>query len=151
MSDVHRIAAGGVVLDAERVLLVRYSSSTLASYLVCPGGRVEGSESLTKAVEREVLEETGVSVSPSKLLVVEDLVTSTYRMVKFWFLCGVTGGQVSQTAGAVQEGIDEVRWYTRKELADETVFPAVVRECDWSKLYTSDWRPNIDGPRVASF
>ena len=85
-------------------------------------------ESITQALEREVKEETGLEVNPFKLLFVEDLLSSHYRMVKIWFLCHAVGGQVEKTQGAIDEGIIEVRWYKRDELTNEAVYPPVLLE-----------------------
>ena len=147
----HRIAAGGVVIDKSRMLLVRYSNPSGDSYLVCPGGGVDDEESITDAGRREVLEETGVQVCVSRLLMVEDIITARYRMVKLWFLCQVTGGSLSQTQGAVEEGIIESRWYSRDEVACETVFPYIVKLFDWSEFGNNAWEPVLKESRIASF
>jgi ADP-ribose pyrophosphatase YjhB (NUDIX family) len=147
----HRISAGGVVIDKGRMLLVRYSKSSGESYLVCPGGGVDDEESITDAVRREVLEETGVQVCVSKLLMVEDIIAARYRMMKSWFLCQVTGGALSQMQGAVEEGIIEARWYSRDEVECETVFPSIVRLFDWSEFCNDAWKPVFKESRIASF
>jgi 8-oxo-dGTP pyrophosphatase MutT (NUDIX family) len=84
---------------------------------------------------REVKEETGLEVSPYKLLFVEDLLSSRYRMVKIWFLCNIIGGQVEKTQGAIDEGIVEVRWYRRDELINEVVYPPVLMNGNWESLF----------------
>ena len=88
MSREQRIATGAIIIQEERILLVRYNDRHSRSYLVGPGGGVHGNdESITQALMREVEEETGLEVSPYKLLFVEDLLSNRYRMVKIWFLC----------------------------------------------------------------
>ncbi|HEX2073006.1 MAG TPA: NUDIX domain-containing protein [Geodermatophilus sp.] len=54
---------GAVVLDGRgRLLLVRRGREPSRGLWSVPGGRVEPGESLAEAVEREVLEETGLQV-----------------------------------------------------------------------------------------
>lgn len=54
---------GGVVLDdAGRLLLIRRGHAPSAGLWSVPGGRVEPGETPAAAVEREVLEETGLRV-----------------------------------------------------------------------------------------
>lgn len=90
MSREQRIAAGAIIIQEEKILLVRYNERHRRSYLVGPGGGVHSDdESITQALMREVKEETGLEVSPCKLLFVEDLLSSCYRMVKIWFLCNI--------------------------------------------------------------
>ena len=91
----HRIAAGAIIIQGEKILLVRYNDRHGGSYLVGPGGGVHSDdESVTQALTREVKEETGLEVSPYKLLLIEDLLSSRHRMVKIWFLSSTIGGQL---------------------------------------------------------
>lgn len=74
MSFYQRISAGGIVLHAGRILLVRYHRAGL-TYLVAPGGRMEAGESLAQAAEREVFEETGVTCRARAPILIENLLT----------------------------------------------------------------------------
>ena len=57
------VCVGGIVLDRHgRLLVIRRGHPPDAGRWSIPGGRVESGESLTTAVAREVLEETGLSV-----------------------------------------------------------------------------------------
>lgn len=127
----HRISAAGIVLHRGKVLLVRYSNSDGTSFLVGPGGGVGDEEGLTDAIIREVKEETGIEVLPSKMLFVEDLGSKRYRMVKIWFLCKFAGGKLIKTQEAAQEGIIDVNWYTKEQLENEIVYPKILKEVDW--------------------
>jgi 8-oxo-dGTP pyrophosphatase MutT (NUDIX family) len=136
MSREQRIAAGAIIMQEEKILLVRYNDRHGGSYLVGSGGGVHSDdENLTQALMREVKEETGIEVRPYKLLFVEDLLSSRYRMVKIWFLCNIVGGQLEKTQGAIDEGIVEVRWYGRDELTNEVVYPPVLVNENWESLF----------------
>ncbi len=54
--------AGAIVLDANRLLLVRRANEPAAGMWSLPGGRVHAGEDIETAVVREVHEETGLRV-----------------------------------------------------------------------------------------
>jgi len=148
----HRISAGAIVIQGDRILLVRYYDRNNNNYLVGPGGGVNSDdESIIQTLEREVMEETGLDVIPSKLLFVEDLLSSQYRHAKIWFLCDVIGGQVEKTQGAIDEGIVEVRWYRRAELANEVVYPPVLLDENWQSFSSDSFKPRYLDLRKTNF
>ncbi|MBL8775555.1 MAG: NUDIX domain-containing protein [Acidimicrobiales bacterium] len=51
---------GAVVVDDERLLLVRRGHGPAAGTWSVPGGRIEAGETVQEAVVRELLEETGI-------------------------------------------------------------------------------------------
>jgi 8-oxo-dGTP diphosphatase len=54
------VAVGAVVVDDERLLLVRRRHAPHAGCWAVPGGRVQAGETLAEAVTRELREETGI-------------------------------------------------------------------------------------------
>lgn len=141
----HRIAAGGLVIEGGKILLVRYRGGQ-GTYLVAPGGALEDGESLSSAAEREVEEETGVKCEAGAAVMIENIRADRYQMVKVWYLCKYVGGAASRTAGADKEGIVEVGWYDDDGLLDETVFPEVIRAVGVSAL--NNLRAGIIDPGV---
>lgn len=141
----HRIAAGGLVVEGGKILLVRYRGGR-GTYLVAPGGAIEDGESLASAAEREVEEETGVKCEARAAVMIENIRAARYQMVKVWYLCEYVGGAASRTAGADEEGIVEVGWYTDDELLEETVFPEVIRAAGVASL--NNLRTGIIDPGV---
>jgi len=135
----HRISAGAIVIQEDQVLLVRYDGAGGRSYLVGPGGGVLGNESIHQTVVREVREETGLEVRPQKVLFVEDLLSRRHRILKIWFLCNLIGGRLTNTQGALEEGITDVAWYRRDQLQDEVVYPPALLSYDWGAFPRHNW------------
>ncbi|MFP4392963.1 MAG: NUDIX hydrolase [Desulfohalobiaceae bacterium] len=61
--DFPRLGIGALVLHGGQVLLVRRGTAPAMGQWSIPGGMVELGESLQQAAEREILEETGISIS----------------------------------------------------------------------------------------
>ncbi len=68
------VGVGGVVVRPGQVLLIRRGQPPSRGAWSIPGGMVEAGESLPHAVAREVLEETGVIVTPGQLLTAFDVI-----------------------------------------------------------------------------
>jgi len=111
----HIVAVAGLVTDAGgRVLMVRSPRRDWEF----PGGQVEEGESLTDALRREVLEETGVTVSAGALVGVYSNVKS--HIVMFDFLCNLVGGELATSAES-----PEVAWVARDEALARILRPAI--------------------------
>ena len=151
MSKPHRIAAGGLTFKDDSVLLVRYRDNSGGTYLVGPGGALEDDENVVHAIIRETKEETGITVQPQIVVVIEDLMCSRFKMSKVWMICEVVDGVIRRTEGAEKEGIIEVGWFTRERLAGEVVFPPTLIQHDWSQLQGDGWRVECLPSRKAGF
>lgn len=151
MEREHRISAGAIVIQEDRILLVRYSSTDGTSYLVGPGGGVLGNEGIYHAVVREVREETGLEVSPQKVLFVEDLLSQRHRIVKIWLLCNLLGGQLANTQGALEEGIIDAAWYRKDQLLNEVVYPPQLLSYDWEAFRRTNWESAYLGLTETNF
>ena len=113
------LGVGAVVIDQDRVLLVRRGQEPLKGEWSLPGGALELGETLQQGVVREVLEETGLLVATDGLIEVLDRITPDtasarirFHYVLIDFVCHVTGG-------ALQVGSDaeQVCWANRDDLA----------------------------------
>jgi 8-oxo-dGTP diphosphatase len=63
-----QLGCGAIVRRGDTLLLVKRGQPPLAGQWAIPGGRVRAGELLRAAVEREILEETAVSIRAAELL-----------------------------------------------------------------------------------
>ena len=116
--DVPLIGVGAIIIEQDRVGLVKRGHAPLLGQWSIPGGMLEVGETLRQAAVREVLEETGLRVEVSELLGVFDRIVrdaderTLYHYVLIDFLCRRIAGE-PQGAGDAAEG----RWFTRGELS----------------------------------
>jgi 8-oxo-dGTP diphosphatase len=151
MSRPHRIAAGALTFQDDSVLLVRYRDGSGGTYLVGPGGALDDDENVVQAIIRETREETGITVSPQKVVVIEDLLCSRFKMCKVWMVCQVVDGVIRRTEGADREGIVDAGWFTRAELDGEVVYPLPLLQYDWNRLRSDSWQVECLPSRRAGF
>jgi 8-oxo-dGTP diphosphatase len=113
------VSVGAVVLDGQRVVLVKRGQEPLKGRWSLPGGVVEAGEELHAAVVREVREETGLTVQVGEVVEVLDRITRDadgrieFHYVIIDYACEVAGGSLACASDA-----DDARWVDRAELAD---------------------------------
>jgi len=121
------VGVGAVVLDDDRVLLVRRGNEPLKGQWSLPGGAVEVGETLDAAVAREVLEETGLEVEVGPMIDVLDRIRVDpdgrvrYHFVLIDYLCRPTGGTLccaTDAADATWAAVDDL---ARFALAEATL------------------------------
>jgi len=154
MGKPHRIAAGGITFKGNTVLLVRYRGSNDTgtwTYLVGPGGALEDNENVVQAIIRETKEETGVTVKPKRVVAIEDLMCSAFKMIKVWMVCEIVEGEVHQTENAAKENIIEAAWFTREQLTNEVVFPPSLLQHDWKEFQAETGQVECLQSRTTSF
>jgi len=116
-----------VVLDADRVLLVRRGSEPQKGLWSIPGGGLELGETLEQGVRREALEETGLdvrivqSLDTFERILRDDSGRVEYHYVLADFLCEPSGGILR--AG---DDADQAAWFRREELAGLPTTPLVA-------------------------
>ena len=117
-----RPAVGGVVIDKGRVLLVQRNKPPSKGEWAIPGGRVELGESLPEAVEREILEETGVEITAGEVChVFDDIRRDEQGRVRFHYVIVDYFGIYKK--GEPKPASDALRaaWFQARELDDMEV------------------------------
>jgi len=115
--DSPLVGVGAIIIEGDRVVLVRRGHPPLAGEWSIPGGVLEVGETLRQAAVREALEETGLRVEVGELLGVYDRVLrdaderTRYHYVLIDFLCRRIAGEFEAADDAA-----EARWFTRAEV-----------------------------------
>jgi 8-oxo-dGTP diphosphatase len=113
--------------------MVRHLRPEKYDFWVAPGGGVKEGESLEQAAAREVREETGLDVTVSKLLYIEELINPECRFVKFWFAANFDGGSIDTShPDTVAEHIVQAAWLAREDFSSRVVFPLVLESQYWA-------------------
>nr|CAD7200877.1 unnamed protein product [Timema douglasi] len=80
-STVTYIVVGILFNEADEVLMMQEAKSSCAGKWYLPAGRMEPGEDIEEAVRREVLEETGLEMDPTTLLMMECASGTWFRFV----------------------------------------------------------------------
>jgi len=131
------VGVGGVILDGDRVLLVKRGHEPLKGEWSLPGGAVEIGETLEKALVREIREETGLDVDVGPMVDVLDRLRYDpdgrvkYHYVLIDFLCRPCGGVLccaSDAEAAEWAALDDLVRYGLADTAISVIGKAVDRQ-----------------------
>jgi 8-oxo-dGTP diphosphatase len=115
--DAPLVGLGAIIIEQDRVVLVKRGHPPLSGEWSIPGGVLEVGETIRQAAVREALEETGLAVEVGELLGVYDRIVrdaderTRYHYVLIDFLCRRIAGEPHGAGDAA-----EARWFTRGEL-----------------------------------
>ncbi|XP_011879268.1 PREDICTED: 8-oxo-dGDP phosphatase NUDT18 [Vollenhovia emeryi] len=102
LKTVTYIVAAVVINDQGEVLMMQEAKASCTGKWYLPAGRVEKNENLVSAVKREVLEETGLVIEPSTLILVECANGTWFRFV---FTGNIVGGSLKTPDQANEESL----------------------------------------------
>jgi 8-oxo-dGTP diphosphatase len=120
------LCVGGVVIEQDKVVLVRRGHPPQKGEWTIPGGAVELDEKLEAAVRREVREETRLFVEPMKLLTVFERIVRSEGRVRYHYV--VLDYACKRKQGHVNPASDvlDARWVLKDQLKEYRLRPASV-------------------------
>lgn len=134
-----RIQSRVVTYDSKNksVLLVRNHGR---KFWCAPGGGLEDDEDVKQCAVREMLEETGMHIDIKRMLYVQELHDEKEAMIiiELFWLAELSHEQVLDNNHVdfdLDEGIEEARWFTKKELQNITVYPITLKDAFWNNIH----------------
>jgi len=132
------VGVGAVIVDGDKVLLVRRGHEPSKGEWSLPGGAVEVGETLVNAIAREVQEETGLRVDVGPIVDVLDRVRldadgrPQFHYVLIDFLCRPVGGTLACASDAT-----DVVWVAFSALSTYGVADATVTVIEKARSLSS--------------
>lgn len=121
MNKITRVAAYGLIMNENKLLLCRLSAAVPQSVgqWTLPGGGLDFGEDPQDAVKREVHEETGLKVNVGPLLVVDSkharFDEKRFHSIRILYQATVVGGELTYE----QDGTtDKCEWFGKQALLD---------------------------------
>lgn len=113
-----RIAARALILHQDRLLLVNAYPDRRLGLWCAPGGGCEAGQSLPANLAREVMEETGLSITVGPPVLVNEFhdPDSGFHQVDLFFRCTLAGGKLCESWIDPEGIVTDRRFFTRAEL-----------------------------------
>ena len=123
------VGVGVVVLNADNeVLLIRRGQAPNKGLWTIPGGRQEAGETLVETAHREILEETGVTISKPVLVDVVDLIRHDQHgnLIRHYTLVDYAARYVDGTPKAGGDA-DAIQWQPARDIATIVEWSETIR------------------------
>ena len=117
--DHPRIAVGAVVIHNNCVLLVKRGNPPAAGEWAVPGGNVKLGETLQQAAEREILEETGVTIRAGEMIYTFESIheDSAGNIIFHYVILDFASDYIAGNPAPHDDALD-ARWVSPTEAAD---------------------------------
>jgi 8-oxo-dGTP diphosphatase len=159
LTDRIRVRACGLVMDRSgtHLLIVRLRVPTRDNPIwMPPGGEVEPGESMQAAVQREVEEETGISVSVGSLRSIHEFRQDPFHAVEFYFAARTSFDAqegVLSTQEIMDDRILESRWISKNNFTNYPLEPSYLNELlqkHWNNLDAMSQQPILHQTQVTN-
>jgi ADP-ribose pyrophosphatase YjhB (NUDIX family) len=135
-----KIDVRGAVFTDDKILMVREKAT---GAWTLPGGYVEINESLSQAVEREVLEESGFEVKAKKVAAIYDhrkhgYKAHLYHFYKIYVVCDLVGGTENTNIETT-----EARWLSKSDLNCLPLDPGRITKAHVLRMFDHFSEPTL--------
>jgi 8-oxo-dGTP diphosphatase len=113
-----RIRVCGVCWVDKRLLLVNHHSITQSDFWAPPGGGMEFGSTISKNLEREFLEETGLEIAVEKFIFGCEFLKEPLHCIELFFQASVRGGRLRVGNDPELPIIKDVRFFSESELGE---------------------------------
>ncbi|MCS6795148.1 MAG: NUDIX hydrolase [Raineya sp.] len=129
-----RVRVCGVLVQENRILLIKHTNLGEAGYLWSPpGGGLHFGESITECLQREFLEETGLAIKIKDFLFVYEFLQKPLHAIELFFSVEQVGGTLK--LGSDPEMCQEKQILQQIALVDDDFLrkenPACVHQAIW--------------------
>ena len=142
MSKPPRLAARAIIMHENRLLLVNAWKGS--DRLWCaPGGGVNAHSALPDNLIREVVEETGLTITVQDPCLVNEFhdEKSDFHQVDIYFRCTLIGGTLDANWADPEGIVSHRRWVTRAEMATLAVKPDSLAAVAWRDIGAPTYDP----------
>ena len=130
-----RLAARALILHEDRLLLVNAYADARLQLWCAPGGGCEAGQSLPENLAREVMEETGLTVTVGPPVLVNEFhdPDTGFHQVDLFFRCTLAAGDLDDRWLDPEGVVTQRRFFSRVELASGHVRfkPDSLPEAAW--------------------
>lgn len=116
------VGVGALIFHNNRVLLVRRANPPYANQWAIPGGKIHYGETLQEAAEREIMEETGITIQAGEPVFCFDLIQRNESSEVFlhYVVVDVAATYVSGEPTA-NDDATAVKWFGKHELSSHSI------------------------------
>lgn len=114
-----RLAVRALILHQDRLLMVNAYRNAVPPLWCAPGGGVHSGSPLPDNLVREVHEETGLTVAPGRLALVNEFhdPATGYHQVDLYYRCVILGGRLDAPWTDPEGIVSERRLFSHAEMA----------------------------------
>lgn len=130
----------GIYIDGNKLLVINKNRGPYINRFDLPGGSLEDGESLTTALKREFLEETGIEVQVEKNLGIADFMLpwnwnefDYVHHIAVYYLVKKVRGEIKKPAQFEDQDSLGALWLSEQEATINNASPLVLKAFKWLK------------------